>query len=96
MTGPTLNILDKVTGTWSEPGLMDGPSLALGAGGYPGYNQPPQQQVPIGAFVGGAIGGLVVLTFSFFLYYSIKYRVGGSQWVVSKWVWRWRDGYAIA
>ncbi|KAF9142782.1 hypothetical protein BG015_000666 [Linnemannia schmuckeri] len=80
MTGPILNIFDTITGTWSGPGLMDGFSPSSTAGLYPGYNQPPQQQeVPLGAIVGGAIGGLVVLTFSFFLCFSIKYRVTGSQ-----------------
>lgn len=60
---------------------MDGSSSG---GGYNGYNQPQQQQeVPLGAIIGGAIGGLVVLTFSFFLYFSIKYRVRGSQQVIS-------------
>ncbi|KAH7049832.1 hypothetical protein BKA57DRAFT_461322 [Linnemannia elongata] len=84
MTGPILNIFDIVTGTWSGPGLMDGSSPSSSAGGYPGYNQPAQQQeVPIGAIVGGAIGGLVVLIFSFFLYFSIKYRVVGSQQAAS-------------
>lgn len=84
MTGPIFNIFDTVTGTWSGPGLMDGSSPASSAGGYPVYNQSPQQQeLPIGAIVGGVIGGLVVLTFSFFLYFSIKYRVRGSQQAAS-------------
>ncbi|KAK3839691.1 MAG: hypothetical protein J3R72DRAFT_525184 [Linnemannia gamsii] len=81
--GPVLNIFDTMTGTWSGPGLADGSSFGSYSGGGGGYNsnsQPSQQQeIPIGVIVGGAIGGLVVLTFSFFLYFSIKYRIRGQQ-----------------
>ncbi|KAG0275783.1 hypothetical protein BGZ95_008378 [Linnemannia exigua] len=84
--GPVLNIFDLTTGTWSGPGLADGSSFGSypGGGGYNSNNQPSQQQeIPIGVIVGGAIGGLVVLTFSFFLYFSIKYRIRGSQQMAS-------------
>ncbi|KAF9910585.1 hypothetical protein EC991_006144 [Linnemannia zychae] len=83
--GPALNVFDTMTGTWTGPGLDGTSSFGSSGvgGGYNSNNQPQQQEIPIGVIVGGAIGGLVVLTFSFFLYFSIKYRVRGSQQAAS-------------
>ncbi|KAF9933454.1 hypothetical protein FBU30_005488 [Linnemannia zychae] len=80
-SSPILSSFDTITGVWSGPGLADGTLEGLSDGG--GYASPPQQQVPIGAIIGGVVGRLIALTFAFFLYFNIKYRIHESRRVGS-------------
>ncbi|KAF9920239.1 hypothetical protein FBU30_009973 [Linnemannia zychae] len=67
---PTFNSFDTTTMTWSGPGLMTD-------GDKPPINPDPAKSTPLGAIIGGAVGGLLVIAIAIFL--IVRYRRKNQQ-----------------